>query len=117
MDQALVTALVDYESKLIERRHKFGVLYCRENQPEEDQWYNNGNSFCSISHMHICACTYIHTHTTRAHVKLRVCIADTMCAFTVETSKDFEEFLPVLGEKIVLQVKLTILCIFYAFYF
>lgn len=40
-DPALSAALSDYESKLVERRHKFGVLLIRAGQTNEDQWYQN----------------------------------------------------------------------------
>jgi len=40
-DPALCVSLVDYEAKLIQRRFKFGVLYCRAEQVEEQEWYSN----------------------------------------------------------------------------
>lgn len=40
-DPALTAALLDMETKLLERRHKFGVLLCRAGQTNEDQWYQN----------------------------------------------------------------------------
>ena len=61
-DAALSAALADYETKLLEKRHKFGVLFIRNGQTNEDQWYQN-----------------------------------------TETTPDFEQFLDILGERIVLK--------------
>jgi len=37
----LPSKLLEYETRLMEGRYKFGVLYCKADQTTEDQWYNN----------------------------------------------------------------------------
>ncbi|KAL6050815.1 Rap1 GTPase-activating protein 1 [Balamuthia mandrillaris] len=40
-DPGLAEALLDYEDKLISEHNKFGVLYCKDGQVDEDEMYNN----------------------------------------------------------------------------
>lgn len=40
--QLIKDRLLKYEDQIVRTVYKFGVLYCREGQTEEDQMYNNG---------------------------------------------------------------------------
>jgi RAP1 GTPase activating protein 1 len=73
----LTEKLIEYDKQLVVQRYKFGVLYCKEGQTDENEMYSNG------------------THP------LSLFTADIGCA--VETSKEYEEFLDFLGERIVLK--------------
>jgi hypothetical protein len=46
--QLIKDRLLKYEDQIVRTVYKFGVLYCKEGQTEEDDMYNNGalSSLC-----------------------------------------------------------------------
>lgn len=74
-DKELPDLLVKYEKSNRVRKYKFGILYAKENQVDEREWYGN-------SKFHL--------------LKLLI--------YPVTASKEFDEFLTFIGEKINLLV-------------
>ncbi len=41
--EKMLDTLIDFEKKTLDSvRYKFGILYCKAGQKEENEWYSNG---------------------------------------------------------------------------